>query len=165
MLREDHILCYIMIRLQSLVLTRTSITSITEIFNSQREKRFDKRLEHNWKCCLLILNAFLSSFQVTELSINLLTARLNIKMLVVFLIFLFNITTRTTRRLPTKPTMMMSVKIMGTTMGTTAIRISRCFSSTSLMLARTLWLVIVSFMINCFCQNLQLDHSYFQMNL
>ena len=61
---------------------------------------------------------------------EILTARLKIRMLVVFLIFLLRITTSTTRRLPTNPMMMTRVKMMGTTIGTTAIRISRCLGST-----------------------------------
>ena len=56
----------------------------------------------------------------------LLTAKLNIRMLVVFLMVLSKMTTMTTRMLPMKPMMMTRVKRMGTTMGTTEMRVLRC---------------------------------------
>ena len=56
---------------------------------------------------------------------------INVAIVVVFLIFLLRITTRTTRRLPTNPMMITRVNIIGTTMGTTLIRIRRCSSSIS----------------------------------
>ena len=60
-----------------------------------------------------------------------LTARLKMRMLVVFLIVLLRRTTRTTRRLPTRPITMTKVKRMGTMMGTIVIRVFSCSKSTS----------------------------------
>ena len=83
-----------------------------------------------------------------------LTARLKMRMFVVFLIFLLRMTTRTTRRLPTNPIMMTRVKMMGTTMGTTAIRISRCLGSTPISSPpEVVWFTDVSFILS-FCQDL-----------
>ena len=59
------------------------------------------------------------------------TARLKMRMLVVFLIVLLRRTTRTTRRLPTRPITMTKVKRMGTMMGTIVIRVFSCSKSTS----------------------------------
>ena len=72
-----------------------------------------------------------SAYDVLFLNCLWLTARLKMRMLVVFLIVLFSRTTRTTRRLPTKPITMTKVNRMGTMMGTIVIRVFSCSKSTS----------------------------------
>ena len=54
-----------------------------------------------------------------------LTARLRISRFVVFRMFLFLVTTQTTRMFPKKPVMMMMEKRMGTKKGTIFIKVSK----------------------------------------
>ena len=62
-----------------------------------------------------------------------LTARFKMRRFVVFLIFLFRVTTKTTRRLPMKPMMMMTENRMGTKKGTIFINVFKsAFRSLSL---------------------------------
>ena len=105
-----------------------------QLFNYSNIQLFNYstvQLVNYWTIQLLIYSTIHHYDGFTTFLFLWLTARLKMRMLVVFLIVLLSKTTRTTRRLPTKPITMTKVKRMGTMMGTIVIRVSSCSKSTS----------------------------------